>query len=356
MAQEWYLLKSPHSQLSGYENDALVDFAEEAFSEVLDSGIAVDIELCNYDLSICMPMRAIIQNRVQDTKLKALQRHLFVPIGTCKTGMYVKYKNRYWLIVGLVDDNGMYEKAVMTLCNYYLTWLNDRGDIVQRWVNITSASQYNHGETSNKNYTLRTDQLLILAPNDEECLLLDSGKRFIIDKRCSFYEKSFEQGVLIETTKPLIVYSLTRIDNVLSDYQDSGCSEFMVSQDEKRQSDGYYVIDKRGYWVCDMPNKETNKTTFLSCSIDCESDEIYDGLEAGVFTAHFYDDSGNEVSAIPHWEIVCDFRNELNIQYVENSILISVDNESLVNKSFELFLSSDGYTPTSISVAIKAFL
>lgn len=356
MAQEWYLLKSPHSQLSGYENDALDDFAEEGFAEALESGIAVDVELCNYDLSVCTPMKAIIQNRVQDTKLKALQRHLFVPIGTCKAGMYIKYKNRYWLIIGLVDDNGMYEKAVMTLCNYYLTWLNDNGDVVQRWVNITSASQYNNGEAGSRNYTLRSDQLLILSPDDDECTLLDTGKRFVIDKRCKIYERGFDESILKETDKPLIIYSFTRTDNILFDYQDSGHSEFMVTQDEKRKSDGYYVIDGKGYWLCDLPAPEIDKTTFLSCSIDCESNEIYDGLEAGVFTAKFYDSEGNEVTATPEWQISCDFLDDIHIDYVENSILISVDNEKLVNKSFELFLSSEGYESTSITIAIKAFL
>lgn len=51
MAKEWYLLKTPHDQLSGFEDDALNDFAQEGFEEALDSSIAVDIELCNYDLS-----------------------------------------------------------------------------------------------------------------------------------------------------------------------------------------------------------------------------------------------------------------------------------------------------------------
>lgn len=356
MAQEWYLLKSPYSQLSGYENEILDDFAEEGFAEALDSSMAVDVELCNYDLSVCTSMRAIIQNRVQDTKLKTLQRHLFVPIGTCKAGMYIKYKNRYWLIIGLVDDNGMYEKAVMILCNYYLTWLNNKGEVIQRWVNITSSSQYNNGEWYNKNYTLRSDQLLILAPDDDECTLLETDKRFVIDKRCKIYEKDFNKDVLIETSKPLIIYALSRIDNILYDYSDSGHSEFMVTQDEKRDSDGYYVIDGKGYWLCDIPTLTTNKTAILSCSIECESDEIYDGLEAGVFTAKFYDSEGNEVSTTPHWQISCDFLSDINIEYVGNSILISVDNEKLVNKSFELFLSSEGYEPTSIVVTIKAFL
>lgn len=356
MATEWYLLKSPHSQLSGYENEAFDNFAEEGFAEALDSGIAVDIELCNYDLSVCIPMRAIIQNRVQDTKLKSLQRHLFVPIGTCKAGMYVKYKNRYWLIIGLVDDNGMYEKAVMILCNYYLTWVNSSGDIIQRWVNITSASQYNNGETGNKNYTLRSDQLFILSPDDDECTLLDTGKRFIIDKRCKIYEKEYDENIFVDTSKPLVVYSFTRMDSVLFDYQDSGHCEFMVSQCEKKENDGYYVIKGKGYWLCETPNiNEDNKNIVLS-SIEYESDEIYDGLGAGIFTAKFYDTEGNEIMATPKWEVKCDFIDDLDIEYDDNSILISADNNKLINKSFELILSADGYDVSTLTITIRAFL
>ena len=41
MAKEWYLLKSPHSQLSGFEDDALYDFAQEGFQEALDYAIMI---------------------------------------------------------------------------------------------------------------------------------------------------------------------------------------------------------------------------------------------------------------------------------------------------------------------------
>ena len=107
MAKEWYLLNSPYNQLSGYENESLTDFGAEGFLEALETDIAIDIELCNYDLSENTQIRAIIQNRTSDTKLQSLTRQMFVPIGTCKAGMYVKYNNRYWLIVGLVDDNNV---------------------------------------------------------------------------------------------------------------------------------------------------------------------------------------------------------------------------------------------------------
>ena len=58
MAEEWYLLKPPYSQTSGFENDAL-DFSKDAFLETLDTEIAVDIEYCSLDLSECTPISTL---------------------------------------------------------------------------------------------------------------------------------------------------------------------------------------------------------------------------------------------------------------------------------------------------------
>lgn len=355
MSKEWYLLKSPHNQLSGFEDDALYDFAQEGFEEALESSIAVDVELCNYDLSICIQMRAIVQHNVDDTRLKTLSRELYVPIGTCKAGMYVKYKERYWLIVGLVDNNTMYEKAIMVLCNYLLTWTNDDGKIIQRWANATSASQYNNGETGINFYTVRSDQLLILTPDDDECILLKNGKRFIIDKRCMIYEKEFADGIVCDTSKPVITYQLTRSDSILYHYQDSGHHELMVTQDEQHEKDGYYVVNGNGYWLCEQPDVE-DKTTLLSSKIEYDTLEIYNNLEPTVFIAKFYDANGEELDVIPQWSINCDFSEQLNIEYVDNSICISANNKRLINKSFELSLSAEGYETTSITVTIRAFI
>lgn len=355
MAKEWYLLKTPHSQLSGFEGEALEDFGVEGFLEALDSGMAQDVELYNYDLSECTPIRVIVQNAVSDTKLKTLTRAMFTTIGTCKAGMYIKYKGRFWLIVGLVDDNMMYEKIIVHLCNYLLTWENSVGDIVQRWANITSASQYNNGETYNRNYYLRSDQLLILTPNDDECVLLDSGKRFVIDKKCDVYSKSISEGIVCDTSKPLIVYQLTRPDTVLFDYTDSGNFEFIASQEEQQKDDGYYVVDGKGYWLCGIP-KRLNKSTILSCSIECSSADVYAGIEPNTYTAAFYDLQGNKVAVTPVWNISCDFIDDLTIEYVDDSVLISTDNEKLIGKTFELKLSGDGYEQCSLLVKIKAFI
>lgn len=359
MAKEWYLMTSPYNQVSGYENDSLLDFGAEGFLEALETDIASDVEICNYDLSECTPMRAIIQNRVQDTELQSLTRQMLVPIGSCKAGMYVKYKNRYWLIVGFVDNNTMYEKAVLSLCNWLLTWVNDNGEIIQRWCNAVSASQYNNGETGMQFYFVRSDQLLVALPDDDESIMIPDRKRFIIDKRCRIYAQQIGDDITKDTSKKVITYQLTRSDTVLYDYGDSGHMEFIATQDEQHDGlDGYYVVDGKGYWLCDIPTytSDDDKNRILSCSIYCEDNVVYNGVEPTIFKAMFYDENGDTVEIKPEWEIKCDFSDELDIDYIDDYISISTDNSRLINKSFELFLSGDGYEATQIIVYIRAFI
>lgn len=356
MAKEWYLLNSPYDQVSGYENEGLYDFGEEGFLEALETDIASDVEICNYDLSEVTKTRAIIQGRTKDTKLNSITRQMLIPIGSCKSGMYVKYKGIYWLIVGFVDDNTvMYEKAVLSLCNWKLSWINSKGDIIQRWVSIISASQYNNGETGMQFYFVRSDQLLISLPDDDESLLIPDGCRFVIDKRCKIYEKDFDDSVVQDTSNSLATYQLTRSDTVLYDFGDSGHMEFIATQDEQHENDGYYKIDGVGYWLCDKPSNISDKKQVLSSSILCDSTDIFNGIEAGIFTAEFIDADGNIANITPHWTVNCDFADKLEIVQANNSISISADNNKLINKSFELLLDGDGYTTTSLTITIRAF-
>lgn len=353
--KEWYLMQPP-TMIGGEENDSFLEFKDDAFNELLGTDFASDIEICNYDLSETKQIRAIIQNKTSDTELQSLGRQMLAPIGTCKAGMYVKYKNRYWLIVGLVDDNMVYEKAVLSLCNQKLMWINHKGKVVQRWANVVSASQYNNGETNMRLYFVRSDQLLVSLPDDDESLSIPHGHRFIIDKRCRVYEKQFDGTVLKDTGKPVTTYQLTRSDTVLYNYGDSGHMEFIATQDEKHEDDGYYVVDGTPCWLCGVPKNNTDKKQILSPSIIYDSADIYNGIEPGVFIAEFLDADGNVADIIPKWTVNCDFADRLKIIKQDNSIIISADDTKLVNKSFGLSLDGDGYTTTSITVTIKPFL
>ena len=359
MAQEWYLMKSPHDTVSGFEGEAISDFAQEGFLEMLDSEIADDVELYNYDLSECKHLKAFIGSKTPDTKLKTLTRHMMVPIGTCKAGMYVKYKDRFWLIVGMVDDNLVYEKAILLICNYKLEWINADGKIIERWVNAESASQYNNGETNMVYFYVRSDQLMVYMPDDDEGLFLDSGQRFIIDKRCSAYEKNFDGEKKVVTGLPLTVYKITRNDTILDNYVDSGIIGFITTQTEQKETDGYYIVDGVGHWLCDVPNPDHNPSP-ASCAIDSDSDSVYIDLEPTMFTMAFYDPDGNPISPESiDYEVKteADFGvDRLEIDRVGNILMVSTSDYSLNGKSFTITLSSPGYNPFSKTVIIREFI
>ena len=348
--QEWYLMKSP-TLTSGDESELLRQYSEDALSELLNSDVADDVEVYDKDLTFIKSTRALIIDKMQETKLKSLRRQVALQIGTCKAGQYIKYKGRFWLIVGLVDNDFIHEKGVMVLCNYLLTWINYKGEIIQRWANITSASQYNSGETGQQFYNVQSDQLMVILPDDDECLLFEKGVRFIIDKRCKAYERNFPEGIVSDTSKDVNVYNLTRLDAVLYDYQDSGHMQFIAYQDEQRlPTDGYYVVDGKGYWLCKKPPHMNS--TALSCEIVADLDCVYCGIEETVFTAKFYDENGGAATATPTWEIDCNFKDDLIVGYTENSILIYTDKKKLIGKSFGLTLSADGYKSVSMDVKI----
>lgn len=356
MAVEWYLLKSPHDQLSGFESEALNDFGAEGFLEALESDIALDVELYNYDLSECTKLRAIFNNRLTDTKLKTLVRHLLVPVGSCHAGMYAKVKDRFWIITGIVDDNGVYEKAILQNCNYQISWLADDGKPRQRWANIISASQYNNGEHENGNYTIRSDQLLITIPDDDDSLMLRQNMRFVIDRRCKIYEKQIEEGTTKNTSFPVITYDITRVDSILYDYQNSGLFEFMVTQDEQHENDGYYVIDGKGYWLCYEPEEEAQINPSV-CAIISESDIVYYDLEPCVFIARFYDTEGQEVSGVTAvWSVDGDMRELLDVTQIGNDLSIEANNKKLLGKTFTVTLSADGYEPVTKDIVVRAFM
>ena len=356
MAINWYLMQPPHMQLSGFESEALNDYGAGGFEEALESDIAVDVELFNYDLSECSKIRAIFNNRLTDTKLKTLVRHLLVPIGSCHAGMYAKVKGRFWLIVGIVDDNGVYEKAILSICNYQLSWLNADRKPVQRWANIISASQYNNGEHENLDFTIRSDQLLISIPDDDESLMIMQGDRFVIDRRCRIFEKDFADDVKADTSMPIVTYEVTRVDSVLYDYQDSGLHQIMVTQDEQHKDDGYYVIDGKGYWLCSIPANDKQETS-NRCEIVFEDTVIYNGIEPVVFMAKFYDSSGKENTEVtPVWSISGDSADLLDIEYIGNAVQIASNNKILIGKSFSLLLQADEYEQTGVDFSVQSFM
>ena len=344
--KEWYLITPNTSPniTGGFENDAFLDYKDDAFAESLDTDIAKTVILYNYDLSESTEIRCIIQGNSADTQLKSMERIGLFIRGTVKAGMYIFYENRYWLITGYPSYNGIYEKAVMQLCQYKLRWQNASGEIIERWICTSSAAKYDTGEKSNSTIVLSTDNLTLLLPNDDESLDLD-GKRVFIDKR---------------KVNPTKVYKITRTDSVLYDFgeEHGGILSFIADKTELNTT-----TDRQDLRICDYievsedteedpttPPENPNETTDLSAVI-LGNKNLKVGFSR-TYTVKFTDVDGNAVEwdNTYSWNVVSDF--EVGQEIDGNTIKLLVDNEDLIDEKFKLQVLNNSVVNSEIIITI----
>ena len=343
--KEWYLIgnNTKPNMIGGYENQAFLDYKDDAFAESLDTDIAKTVILHNYDLSESAEIRCIIQGNSADTQLKSMERIGLFVRGTVKAGMYIFFENRYWLITGYPSYNGIYEKAVMQLCQYKLRWQNASGEIIERWICTSSAAKYDTGEKSNSTIVLSTDNLTLLLPNDDESLDLD-GKRVFIDKR---------------KVNPTKVYKITRTDSVLYDFgeEHGGILSFIADKTELNTT-----TDRQDLRLCDyieISDEDTDTPTTPPENPDEMTDlrVVISGnknLKVGfsrTYTVLFTDVDGNAVENVDFsWNVVSDFTVEQSID--GNKIELKVDDDSFIDESFILQILIDGTIKTELEITV----
>ena len=256
--QEWYLM-TPETRpniTGGFENDAFLDYKEDAFAEALSTDIAKTVILCNSDMTEIGETRVIIMDNLANTQLKSIERSVFAVIGTLKAGMYMKFENQYWLISGYPGNNGVCEKATAILCQYELIWQDDDGKIIRRWANFTSASKYDNGRSGNSTIILTSNNFTIWIPEDDDGTTLD-GRRVFIDR--------VKTGQL-----PTKVFEITRSDDVLYLFgkDHGGILSFIADKDELNK-----VTDRQDLWICNYkspitptlpPSEPDNPTTSVT--------------------------------------------------------------------------------------------
>ena len=203
--KDWYLIGTPSTNSGGFEDEAFDSYKEDYMTDLLDTELAVTVEICSPDLSERTEIKAVIQGNTADTYLRSMERMILTKIGTLKSGNYIYYEGEYWLINGRPGNNKVYEKAIIVLCQHYIRWQKEDGTIITRWANFTSASKYDVGEGGNYMMYLSSNNFTVLMPGDEDALTIE-GKRIFIDIR----------------SIPRRVFKVTRIDDVLYNHHEHG--------------------------------------------------------------------------------------------------------------------------------------
>ena len=343
--KEWYLTTSKPNIVSGYESDAISEYSQSNFTDVLETLFSDTVLLYNNTLTESKQIQCVIQGNSADTQLKSMERIGLFPIGTVKAGMYIFFENRYWLITGYPSNNKSYEKAVMQLCQYKLRWQNADGEIIERWCNTTSASKYDTGETGNSTIVLTSDNLTLLLPDDDECLDLD-GKRVFIDKR---------------KVNPTKVYKLTRTDGVLYDFgeEHGGVLSFIADKTELNTN-----TDNQELRICDYIDPTTQSTPEKPDETTVLTDNVKATISGNknlivgfsrTYTVTFTDAEGNVVDDVDFsWSFVSDF--EVGQVVNGNEIELLVEDDEFVDSSILLQIIVDDEVVSEIEITIVGLM
>lgn len=339
MSKDWYLLRSPHAYVSGYEDEHFNLYAQDEFLETLGTSIAEDVELCNYNLTERKKIRVIIENKTADTTLQDLKHQILAPIGTMKAGMYIhRADGNYWLIESAIDNNGFYEKAVIMLCQYCIRWLDTQNVVRERWVNIINSTQYNSGEYSTNIVTLESSQYMLTVPNDPDAILIDDPIRIYMD---------------YNTQRPN-VWKVTQNDNTSYWYGTGGVCKITIAADEER------LFDDRLKMICNYDGEiEQNERlpNVSSCAIDYGTDKNVPVGYKRTYKAKFFNGNGMEVEATPIWSVTSSMFdvNKLSVTQDGNKCVVACDDNALIGQYFTLTLSCDNNSikPYELDVKIR---
>ena len=339
--KEWYLTNPKPNITSGYENDALSEYAQDNFTDVLETTFSDTALLFNYSLSESKEIKCVIQGNIANTQLKSMERTILVPIGTLHSGDYIFFEDEYWIVDGRPGNNKSYEKATLKECQYKLRWQKDDGTIIERWVYLTSSSKYDVGENGNNTIVLTSNNYLITIPNDEDSMTLD-GKRVFIDL----------------SDIPEKVFKITRNDDVLFAHGSHGGTLNLIADKTEFNKE----TDNQELRICDYidssptpPSEPTtpDETEDLSATISGTTN-----LRIGVtrnYTATLSDKDGNAIQwddTKYGWNVASDF--DVRKTVTENKISLTVEDEDFIDSSFILSVIKldDGSVIAEIEITV----
>ncbi len=194
MPKEWYLMGA-NTYFSGREIENFDDYAREGFNELLYASPETEDVLINN-----VQKRVIIQNTMTENIKLITIRYMLSHIGDSKEGSYVDFRGNKWLVLAIPDNNRMYEKSVIQLCNHNLKWINQNNKLIIKPCIEDARTLYTTGVKDEKIIEIPNGMVGIQLPYDDDTKLLDRGHAFIFNKtkyEVTFYDDTTYPGLIV---------------------------------------------------------------------------------------------------------------------------------------------------------------
>lgn len=168
-------------------------------------------------------------------------------------GAYIDWMNHKWLVTERDANSEIYTKCIMLQCNYLLRWINDSGEIIERWSVVEDGTRYLTGEFSDSFLvaTKGDSRIAVTLPKDLETIALDRDARFIIDDYSSPHP---------------LAYRLTKPFKLGGSYDENGVVIFVMTECNTENDDNIelHIAD----YYKHFPRERENNNSSVDTSVD----------------------------------------------------------------------------------------
>lgn len=318
------------------------EFLQEVFND--DASYTPNVYLwelgkLEYKDNEMLQIRLFNRKKSNDEITMKFQSFVNINVGNI---LYDKNNNNFWICTESFDIDEIHYQGKLTYCNWILKWQNEIGNILEYPCYVLNNTQRTDGEKFSNNMVVGSTQKLITLPCDNNTLSLNTSKRFYLDKRI----------------KNPTSYILTQNDTVSGNWGEIGLVKIVVKECEEDSS-----TDRPDLGLCDYIDIN-NSTLYINTENDITSTIVYDtnviksGGNSQTFIGKFIDKDNNDIlDFIPKWDIICEFKNELEINEDGNKLTISIDNDNYIDEDLKIVFSdeNDNYSSTLI-VTIESLL
>ena len=222
---DWIRHNTIRNLESSFENP--VDVEDFAFWTFNKKSNIIRLEVVNEDYS------AANGNIVEVTSLISFP----VVIGDV---LYRADTDTYYICTESYKKSRMFYKCVLTRCNYWMRWQDDKKNIFEYPIFEINSTQYNSGESGDKTMTFGSSQHLVTITADANTIALNHGKRFFWDRN---------------TMNPT-VFKITQNDTTAMNY-DKGLLKITITEDQYNSK-----TDSIENWLCDYFPTSTITITY----------------------------------------------------------------------------------------------
>lgn len=145
-----------------------------------------------------------------------------MPGETFPHGSIVEWADSLWLITEINVHTELCTEGKMRRCNYYLKWINDKGNIIGRWCVVEDGTKYLIGEREESTMSIGDARMAVTIGKDAETSQISRGRRFLIDDMDS---------------KDVLAYEVTKPNKMFNVFDGKGVFRFIMGETNLTDND-----------------------------------------------------------------------------------------------------------------------